>query len=153
VELEVRPYLEPCNGFAFMSCMVVKDTQVDTTAGLFSSPIEGFQFEWDRQCVITVEKTPIQNPPEDGASIRYVLVGSPSCTPSAQWSFEAIYTAQYGQVSGDTLHIMGYAKPIRLLDAKDRDSLAVLSPTDRVILTVQPGEGTWLKGSAVRKFM
>lgn len=151
-DMEVMPYLQPCTGVGPMSCMTVKDAAVDTTAGLFYNGIEGFKFQWDRRCLISVEKIPVKDPPADGSSIRYVLEGTPNCTPSTQWSFQAFFNGSDGHVSGDTLLIDGYAKPIRILDQADRNSLAALREK-RVTLTVEPGEGNWLKGHSVRELV
>ncbi len=39
----------------------------------FYSEIEGFDFEWGFVYELVVEKQQVENPPQDGSSIRYIL--------------------------------------------------------------------------------
>jgi hypothetical protein len=73
VTLYVGPEQVDCVGVAPQRCLLVRESpEADYT--FFYSTIEGFDYESGYTYELLVEKTPIENPPADGSSIRWALV-------------------------------------------------------------------------------
>lgn len=151
VELGIMPYLHPCVGVGPRSCMVAKQTDRDTTYGYFYDPIEGFQFEWGYRYTLKVEVRTIKNPPADGSSLKYVLVGEPVKGAEPNWISEMRLLGSQWTFAGDTMVIEGYAKRIRVADAADRASLVAWKEEPYLRLLVEPGQGGDLAGHTVAK--
>jgi heat shock protein HslJ len=69
----VGPTLVDCTGVAPQKCMQVKQS-VDGAYELFYSNIEGFEFEPGYEYELTVEVTPVENPPADAPNETWTLV-------------------------------------------------------------------------------
>ncbi|MEZ4515633.1 MAG: META domain-containing protein [Chloroflexota bacterium] len=73
VTMFVGPELVECTGVAPQMCMQVKNSP-DEEYSLFYSQIDGFTFEPGYEYELSVEVTPVDNPPADGSSLSYRLV-------------------------------------------------------------------------------
>jgi hypothetical protein len=62
-----------CVGVAPQQCLLVRES-LDEDYSYFYSTIEGFDYEPGYTYELLVEKTPVENPPADGSSIRWTLV-------------------------------------------------------------------------------
>jgi hypothetical protein len=73
VTLYVGPERVDCVGVAPQRCLLVRET-AETDYSYFYSTIEGFDYEPGYEYELLVEKTPVENPPADGSSIRWMLI-------------------------------------------------------------------------------
>lgn len=62
----------PCVGVGPQECLVVNGEN-------FFDEIEGFEHQPGQSCRIRVRKTKIANPPADGSSERWTMVGKARC--------------------------------------------------------------------------
>lgn len=62
-----------CQTMIKTKCLQIKENEADDWE-FFSSTIEGFNYEQGYEYKIEVRKEPIENPPADASSIRYILV-------------------------------------------------------------------------------
>ena len=65
--------LADCEGEAPMKCMRVRESQ-DAEWTYFYDQIEGFTHESGTHYELKVEVTKVDDPPQDGSSLRYKLV-------------------------------------------------------------------------------
>ena len=73
VTLYVGPEQVDCVGVAPQTCLLVREsTEVDYS--YFYDNIEGFEYEPGYNYELRVNKTPVENPPADGSSIRWTLI-------------------------------------------------------------------------------
>lgn len=70
--LEIAPTLEDCTGVVKTQCMQVREPG-GNWANFFGS-IEGFTFKPDFSAKILVNVIKLENPPQDGSSLKYTLV-------------------------------------------------------------------------------
>jgi len=73
VTLYVGPEQVDCVGVAPQQCLLVRES-LEEDYSYFYSTIEGFDYEPGYAYELLVEKTPVENPPADGSSIRWTLV-------------------------------------------------------------------------------
>ena len=71
--LYVASYKKDCEGVAKKTCYLVKENPEDEWQ-LFYSEIEGFEYQAGTVYTITVEISPVENPPADGSMFEYKLV-------------------------------------------------------------------------------
>lgn len=62
----------PCQGVAPMQCLQVRE-RADQPWQLVYSGIEGFEFHPGTEYRLRISEIPVDNPPADGSSIRWVL--------------------------------------------------------------------------------
>jgi hypothetical protein len=103
--------------------MVIRDAD-NEQAGLFYDAIDGFHFEWGYRQTLQVDRRRILNPPADGPSIEYTLVKTLEKTAEKDWSVRAVLTDSSDlRLSGDTLFIRGYTRPVMVESQENRDKL------------------------------
>ena len=70
------PDLQSCTGMAPMKCMVVEKTSDSKfiEKGLFYHSIENFAFVQGIRRSISVRVYPVENPPADASSLRFVFI-------------------------------------------------------------------------------
>jgi len=103
--------------------MVVKEAE-NEPAGFFYGGIEGFHFQWGYRQSLQVDRRRILNPPADGSDIEYTLVKTLEKTADKNWSFRAVLTDSSAlRLSGDTLFIEGYTRPILVEPLENRVKL------------------------------
>jgi hypothetical protein len=73
VTLYVGPDQVDCVGVAPQQCLLVRESS-EADYSYFYSTIEGFDYEPGYSYELLVEKSPVENPPADGSSIRWILV-------------------------------------------------------------------------------
>lgn len=71
--MTVQHYKVPCQGESVQLCYLVK-TQGQNDWEYFYDEIQGFDYEWGHVYTLEVNKTTIDNPPQDGSSIAIKLV-------------------------------------------------------------------------------
>ena len=71
--MTVQHYKVPCQGESVQLCYLVK-TQGQNDWEYFYDDIQGFDYEWGHVYTLEVNKTTIENPPQDGSSIAIKLV-------------------------------------------------------------------------------
>ncbi|MDX2068563.1 MAG: DUF4377 domain-containing protein [Haliscomenobacter sp.] len=71
--MTVQHYKVPCQGESVQLCYLVK-TQGQTDWEYCYDVIQGFEYEWGYVYTLEVNKTTIDNPPQDGSSIALKLV-------------------------------------------------------------------------------
>lgn len=76
----VGPELVDCVGVGPQQCMQVREDP-DAPYTNFYDRIEGFEFEPGYEYVLLVRVEPVENPPADASSLRYILVEEVSRTP------------------------------------------------------------------------
>jgi heat shock protein HslJ len=88
----IGPSQVECQGEGPQLCYLYKENPDDDWL-LFYDEIEGFEYEEGYDYELTVAKTPIENPPADGSSIRTVLMEVVDKTPAARTLEGTIWTA------------------------------------------------------------
>ncbi len=76
----VGPELVDCVGVSPQKCMQVKENPGDEYT-MFYDQIEGFDYEEGYEYELLVQEEPVENPPADASSIRWVLVSMESKEP------------------------------------------------------------------------
>ena len=71
--MTIQHYKVPCQGESVQLCYLVK-TQGQTDWEYWYDEIQGFDYEWGYVYTLEVNKTTIDNPPQDGSSIAIRLV-------------------------------------------------------------------------------
>jgi len=71
--MTVQHYKVPCQGESVQLCYLVK-MQGQTDWEYSYDEIQGFEYEWGYVYTLEVNKTTIDNPPQDGSSITIQLV-------------------------------------------------------------------------------
>lgn len=71
--MTIQHYKVPCQGESVKLCYLVK-TQGQADWEYFYDEIQGFDYEWGYVYTLEVNKTTIDNPPQDGSSIAIQLV-------------------------------------------------------------------------------
>ncbi len=71
--MTVQHYKVPCQGESVQLCYLVK-TQGQADWEYWYDEIQGFEYEWGYVYTLEVNKTTIENPPQDGSSIAIKLV-------------------------------------------------------------------------------
>lgn len=71
--MTVQHYKVPCQGESVQLCYLVK-TQGQADWEYCYDEIQGFEYEWGYVYTLEVNKTTIDNPPQDGSSIAIKLV-------------------------------------------------------------------------------
>lgn len=103
VRLYVGPEKIDCVGVAPQKCLLVT-TDPTEPAEAFYDPIEGFEHEDGTAYVIDVLVEPVEDPPADGSSLKYTLVGVIEEIPGGDWSDFETHTepaAVEGGADGD----------------------------------------------------
>jgi len=123
----VGPVLADCQGEGPQKCMLVKE-HPDDEYTYFYDQIEGFEYEDGFEYELRIRVEPVENPPADGSSIRWILVevvsiiegesAPPAPIEGTLWTLESlinsngelesvqpgtVITAQFGdeQISGN----------------------------------------------------
>ena len=73
IALFVGSELAECTGEAPQTCMMVKNSPEEEYT-YFYDQIEGFEYEEGYEYELTVQVTPVENPPADASSLKYSLV-------------------------------------------------------------------------------
>jgi hypothetical protein len=114
----------------------------DGQTGSFYDGIRGFRFQWGYRQTLRVERRRILNPPADGSSTEYALIEVLKKEAVPDWAFRAyLLDSSALSLSGDTLTILGYARPIRVEATEDREKLTGRSAAYRDI-RLRPSPGT-----------
>lgn len=143
--LVVEPYLVPCTGMMYRSCMAVSDGKA--APNYFYEGIDGFQFQWGYRQTLAVQKDSIPDPVADGPSFRYVLVSTTAKVAAPVWEFEAyLHDTTALSFDGDTLSIEGYPSKIVIADSADRGRIGRVLVDRGVSIKVKPLAGDVLQG-------
>ena len=79
--LFIADHLVDCTGVAPQKCMLVKEREEDSWRNFYYR-IEGFSYEEGFAYELRVRVLPVENPPADASSLRYVLEEVVTKTPS-----------------------------------------------------------------------
>ena len=94
----VGPTLVDCTGVAPQKCLQVKDS-LDGEYELFYSGIDGFEFQPGYEYELTVEVTPVENPPADAPNETWALVDVVSMTRALEGTLWQL--ASYPDADGE----------------------------------------------------
>ncbi len=132
--VEVLPYKSPCVGEGQLLCMNVR-ASADEDARLFYDAIEGFDFEWGHRYLLSVEVTPVENPPADASSSDYELrevLSESEDDEGSVYEFERIELLELTFTrSGDEYFLLG--EPFECEDTDDCDALVELNNTGGMV--------------------
>lgn len=151
VRMTVEPYLVPCRMEGSLSCMVSRDSG-SARSDLLYGEIKGFRFQWGYRQILQVDRWRILHPDADASDIGYALVKTYEKAFIPDWSFRAVLVDSSAlRLTGDTLSIAGYARPILIDAPKDRENLKGAAYLD---LRIRPRGGDAdsgaLQGDSVR---
>ncbi len=89
--LEVAPYRPTCFGVGPQLCLEVREPGGSAWTYMYEKP-QGFEFKWGVATTIVVEETEVEQPLQDGSSIRRRLIDvldERTVPGSTQWSTTA----------------------------------------------------------------
>jgi hypothetical protein len=120
----VEPYRAPCTGEGRTLCLLVQQGDLENPPGFYYGEIEGFTFRSGFRQEIRVRKLPVENPPQDGSSERWVLTEVLSVLPENP-NQNFILRFEPGDLSGDpsTGYFVLNEQAIRFKDEATRDQI------------------------------
>ncbi len=134
LEYSVLPYERPCVGEAQFLCLQIQDEDSDEVQNFYGS-ISGFDYEWGHHYTLSVERTPVENPPADGSSYRTELkeiLSEEEDATGTLYHLERISLDEFTFTESDGQYSM-LGKSFECSDTDECDALVALNNTGGMV--------------------